>query len=600
MGAGSMRSSTVVTNSASPADPAIGLSGAPALSPKPAAKRLRTGPRRASSPAGAPGHAPAPSALLLVGPDGLIVGTPAAAPQAGDAVQPVEDDAVALLTTPAVPVRLTGPGGATEDGSEDAAAPGSTPDATAVGAEGRDVADETPGTGSRPDDAARRAAARGDETSPGTVDAGQAAGPDAQPALLTRRARRLAEDECPGAVVPEVARKAGLPERATATAAPTPLAPTARGRSAGRWVRGLSFAVLVVAMALGLGTVISGHDPAGGETATTINREKSRTQTEALLAQARTLRDAAPDTAARALLKQGAEALEIQLAALAGGPSPVSTAPAPAPAPAPSSAAGATAAGFAGALADSANTLLAHSLTADGAMGRVFAAAGTSRLLLASALDRQLGKPTPQSPYLPVTVKPLPDAAPACKATRNPQTGVSADAALITAAQAEQKAVYAYQVAGSRLPGPGFGRAVELTTVHQDRLGLLSAELAGRCLPVVPPAPGFVLNPAFMEAPAGALAKLEGELVLVYGDVAALSAPATDEASMPSAADARAAVAQPSATRPSTLREIAVAALVGSAANAQEWGGAVGALPGIPDASIAVAPAGPASVPAKP
>ncbi len=355
-------------------------------------------------------------------------------------------------------------------------------------------------------------------------------------------------------------------------------------------LRGLLFLLLIGAIVLGLGTVVPATDADAGASATEVNREAARAQTAVLLTQARTARDTEKDPAARALLAQGAGDLAVQLAAL-GGAGPEAAAPEAATSPV---AKGITTAGFAQALGGSAGTLLADALTADAALGRTFAAAGTNRLLLASALDNRLGRAAPASTYLPAAVQPVPAAPATCKNTREPQDGANVDTALSAASRAEQKAVYAYQVAGSRLAEPGLSRAVELAAVHENSLELLNDGLARRCLPTVAAVPGFALSRDFTQAPAAALAQLEGELALVYGDLAALSAPA---AGPPTAAPATNAAPKPAAAaaRVTGLRELAVAGLVESASLQREWGGGLDALPGLATTSQTAAPTVPSS-----
>jgi len=563
-------------------------------STKAAARPLRTGARRASSPAGAPASASAAPALLVFGADGKLVPAPGAASAA-----PVKDDAETHLAGP--PARAAvgsagGAGGSVEKGPHDepaseteaqaepaaSAQPDAEPDAQP------DAEPETPAEPAAGPAPSREPDEREPDEGVGSVKAADA---EPAPAPLTRRARRLAED-----VSPEAAAVPPPTETDKAPAAPPARAATALKRRKGgwAWARGLLFLVLIGAMVLGLGTVVPADDADGGASATEAARDASWTQTQLLLSLARSARDAEKDAATKTWLAHGAAALELQLAALAG--SHAATAQAAPTAPA------ATTAGFAQALAGSANTLLADSLTADGALGRTFAAAGVNRLLLAAALDSRLGKPAPPSPYLPAALQPVPDPSASCKSTRAPQAGTSADAALTAAARAEQKAAYAYQVAGSRLAEPGLSRAVELAAVHENNLGLLNAELARRCLPVAAAVPGFVLAREFTEAPEAALAKLEGELALVYGDLASLSPP--DKESPGAPATAKPGAAQAVAARLPGLREMAVAGLVGSASRQQEWGGGLDPLPGIANTAVP-APAGTAptvtgSVPAMP
>ncbi|WP_288024444.1 DUF4439 domain-containing protein [Arthrobacter sp.] len=536
-----------MTNSACPTEPAKGPSGNPA--PRKSGRPLRTGPRRASLPAGAPATASGAPAVLVFGGDGLLVRSPAATDSAGrpapeDTATSIPDDAGTPLPAPPAP---SAPAGTAPRG----------------------------GPGTRP-----------------------VPGPEAGSGPLTRRARRLAEDDSPAAaVVPGIAvesRSAALEPSAS------PPVPRRRGRVRAR-LRGLLFLLLIGAIVLVLGTVVPATDADAGASATEVNREAARARTAVLLAQARTARDAEKDPAARALLAQGSGDLAVQLAAL-GGAGDEAAAGEAATAPVTK---GITTAGFAQALGGSAATLLADALTADAALGRTFAAAGTNRLLLASALDNRLGRAAPASTYLPAAVQPVPAAPATCKSTREPQGGANVDTALSAASRAEQKAVYAYQVAGSRLAEPGLSRAVELAAVHENNLELLNDGLARRCLPTVAAVPGFALSRDFTEAPAAALAKLEGELALVYGDLAALSAPAS---ALPAAVPATNAAASNAAPKPAAkpaaaaarvteLRELAVAGMVESASLQREWGGGLDVLPGIASAAQTAAPTVPSSAP---
>ncbi|MDD0857393.1 hypothetical protein NHF46_05595 [Arthrobacter alpinus] len=54
---------------------------------------------------------------------------------------------------------------------------------------------------------------------------------------------------------------------------------------------------------------------------------------------------------------------------------------------------------------------------------------------------------------------------------------------MTAAALAEQKAVYAYQVATTRFTEPQFSKSKALLTRHQEKLEVLNEELRLRCLP---------------------------------------------------------------------------------------------------------------------
>ncbi|WP_157374890.1 DUF4439 domain-containing protein [Arthrobacter alpinus] len=555
-----------MTNSRSSVEPPVDTPGhGTAMPPTASVKPRRTGSRRVSSPAGAPATATAGSALLILGANGLLL-TPASPTRPDDG------------GTPAVAVSVAQPDAtsqATEEPETVSAVATEEPETvSAVATEEPEpvnaVATEEP----EPVNAVAEPA----------LDATVAAEPLApEPALDTaptsRRERRLAEQKVLDGVVPvpvpdpvSPAAAAGVEDPESRPAARAGKPPRMRNKF-WSYLRGFLFFTAIAAVVIGMGTVVTGQGaPTDGPNATEITRQHAWIESKALLETAQELgRTAASETNIN-LLASTAAALEIQIAALADGLPTPSVAPTPT-----TSAVAATIPGFVTALTANANILLSAAVSAEGSMGRAFAATGTSQLLAATAISQANGVPVPTSTFLlTAAAGHEAPAAQVCNTMLTPQPGVSSDAALIAAAQGEQKAVFAYQVAATRLHQPDFSKSVELLAEHQQRLVLLNRELVLRCLPQTVPVPGYVLDGAFTAAPKLALAELEGQLTLVYGDAAALSKPLRD-----GSPETAGAAPQESPATVSQLRELSVSWLLGSALNQQSWGGTVGALPGI-------------------
>lgn len=273
------------------------------------------------------------------------------------------------------------------------------------------------------------------------------------------------------------------------------------------------------------------------------------------------------------------------------------------------------------ALTQSSTASLHSAATADGGMARLLASVGAGQLMNARALAATAGLPVPEAPVLdPAGTDPASDPAAAasaatpglaiagnptpapsgqgtnpldqaapngqasaaagatpssapCPTPRKAAAGVNADQALLTATKAEQKAVYAYQVSATRMTDPASGRAVAVLATHEDRLAALQDLLRSSCLAAPDVDPGYTLAPAFTQQPAAALASLEDQLGLVYGDLVALGQGA--------------------------VRTMAITALVQSAEHGELWGPPARVLPGLdvplPAKATAPSPSAPAS-----
>ncbi|MGO2541455.1 MAG: DUF4439 domain-containing protein, partial [Specibacter sp.] len=436
-------------------------------------------------------------------------------------------------------------------------------------------------------------------------------------APLSRRERRLAEQRLDSGVEPGASASAALTTGATNPATETAKTDTAAdakeasepddttdsdsaGRSARRptpvkkrnrvvaFLRGLFFLVVISALVVGMGTVLTGNEEAAvGPSQTEQHRQAAWDATTALLAQSTALANSTDDTKTREVLDRAVKDLEVQAAALGDGLPPNTATPTPTA----TTGTPPTAAQLALALSTSGGELLDSSLTAEHAMGRVFAAAGTSQLLLGQNLSTATGSTPAATTFLPARIDfPAPEGPP-CKSTLEPRPGATIDAALRAAALAEQKAVYAYQVSTTRFAEPQFSKSADLLERHQAKLAVLNAELQVRCLPLATTVAGFDLDPTFTTTPKTALAGLEAELSGVYADLAALSTVLPDEAAA-TAAPGAAAAATPAPANTTMLREISVTWLLDSAQAQVGWGGTPPALAGMPAEST---PAGPAT-----
>lgn len=393
-------------------------------------------------------------------------------------------------------------------------------------------------------------------------------------APLSRRERRLAEQglaaPAPQAVqaAPASPTPAAVPNTSTSQgASPEPR----KRRSFWSILRGMLLLLVIAALILTLGTVVSGQDSrTAGPSSTEVARGESYKITADLLADLNVLQTRESNASVQAALTATSTALTAQLAALSDGRTATPTSSSSAnPAP--------TLAQLSDGLANNANSLLQNSLTATGALGRLFASVGTNQFLQAQALLAAAGGPALPSPTLTDSTTAPSDPAVQCHSTLQPKPGITSDEALLRAVQGEQKAIYAYQVAAARLGQPQLSRIQKLLGSHQSQLAELTEELEVRCLPAPSVVPGFALDASFATAPSIALAALEGDLAKVYGDAAALSTPIPAAPS----ASATTAAAAPSDAATSNLRQLAVSGLLDSAQNQRLWGGQVAPLPGI-------------------
>ena len=419
------------------------------------------------------------------------------------------------------------------------------------------------------------------------------------PGSLSRRERRLAEqrgaDGIASAAVKSAASESTDSESAVSASSASEdetapelqlssrakTAKTAKKRNRfGAFLRGLFFLVVISALVVAMGTVLTGQDlNASGPSPTQLQRQAAWEATTKLQSEAVNLAEASSTPQLQKTLSAAATNLGLQAAALSDGlPTEAATETATASSTSTTGSAPAplTVTGLVQGLSANAETLLGGALTAEQSMGRVFASVGTSQLLQAAELASVGGTTVPASTYTPALVDFPAASGPVCTSTLEPRPGATVDSALRAAAVAEQKAVYAYQVAATRFAEPQFSKATELLDRHQHKLELLNDELRLRCLPLAEPVAGFTLDSTFTSLPKQALSILEAQLSTIYGDLAALSptkgsdqSPTSEPASASSATPepeptASAAGATPLPINGSNLREMSVLWLLDS------------------------------------
>ncbi|WP_284983960.1 DUF4439 domain-containing protein [Arthrobacter sp. efr-133-TYG-118] len=230
-----------------------------------------------------------------------------------------------------------------------------------------------------------------------------------------------------------------------------------------------------------------------------------------------------------------------------------------------------TRAGFVSALALSASRRLADAANADGGMARLLAAVGTAQLLESSRLAATWGLPVPATPAEASTAPGPPPSCPAPSGTSTtaPTPGTAptkADlpAALAAVVSSEQEAIYAYQVALTKLDAKASATAATWLARHQELLR--GAEAQGRlhCIATPPREAGYRLPATFAAKPGLALGSMEASSLTAYADLVALSEGQT--------------------------RQWAIDGLVDAAKRSQAWGTPVGPFAGLSIDNTALPP----------
>jgi hypothetical protein len=221
-----------------------------------------------------------------------------------------------------------------------------------------------------------------------------------------------------------------------------------------------------------------------------------------------------------------------------------------------------TRAGFVSALSASASRRLADAANADGGMARLLAAVGTAQLLESSRLATNWGLPLPATPPGASAAPAPPPSCPASTGTSTtaPTPGTAptqADlpGALAAVVSSEQEAIYAYQVALTKLDAKASATASTWLARHQELLR--GAEAQGRlhCIATPPREAGYRLPATFAAKPGLALGSMESSSLTAYADLVALSEGET--------------------------RQWAIDGLVDAAKRSQAWGTPVGPFAGL-------------------
>lgn len=289
-------------------------------------------------------------------------------------------------------------------------------------------------------------------------------------------------------------------------------------------------------------------------------------------------------TQARALLRPGQPAGSPASAGTGTGSGPGSATATPATAPA-TAGAPSTPAALAAGLAASGRQRLADAASADGGTARLLAVIGTGQLLQATSLAATAGAPDPSAGRPGAAESPA--ATPSAAATACPSAPQAAEAdgqsggptaaatrhadlpnALAAVISTERETVYGYQVALTRLDGPGAATAAAQLTRHEALATAAEAQARLHCVPVPPREAGYALDPSFLASPAAGLAGLETGSLAPYADLVALSDGST--------------------------RHWAVSGLLEAARRAVQWGAKPGSMPGLAEdpAAFPTLPAG--------
>jgi hypothetical protein len=229
-----------------------------------------------------------------------------------------------------------------------------------------------------------------------------------------------------------------------------------------------------------------------------------------------------------------------------------------------------TKADFLTALSRSASQRLADAGNSDGGTARLLAAVGTAQLLESARLARAWGLPAPAGPSLalPTPALPTPVSSPAAAPSCTGDGGTTAAAtaggqanpadagdALAAVVSAEQRAVYLYQVALTRLDGAAAVTAAADLSRHQDLLHEAEGRARQHCTEPPPREAGYRLPAGLASHAAAALGEQESAALPAYGELLALSDGAT--------------------------RQWAMAGLLEGARRMESWGASPEALPGL-------------------
>ncbi|MGG5175515.1 DUF4439 domain-containing protein [Pseudarthrobacter sp. J1763] len=177
------------------------------------------------------------------------------------------------------------------------------------------------------------------------------------------------------------------------------------------------------------------------------------------------------------------------------------------------------------AIRNSGANLLKESLGQEPGMARTFASAGVSRSFASVTLAKLAKLSNVSDPRFAGFTK-----VPACSGTPvAAPAATGAAAAIASAVQSEQRSIYLYQVALTRLAPEMQNYAQKGLTAHQETLQQALALATAQCVIPSPAQPGYALPSGFTADPVQGLAGVEKAALEPYVDAVALSEGSTRE-----------------------------------------------------------------------
>ncbi|AJT40545.1 DUF4439 domain-containing protein [Psychromicrobium lacuslunae] len=330
--------------------------------------------------------------------------------------------------------------------------------------------------------------------------------PTAEVAPLTRQSLRARE------AAREHAKDIERPERKT-------------GRTILAWGRRSLLLLLIAVLVVAIGSTVTTKAPLG-PSETELARVKTLSETTVLLEQAKLLNARPASSTLTPALKTSLNTLDAAVQALT-----IPGTASASPSATPTSATTPSISGFLKGLEQQAAKNLETAGRVDPGLARLLASIGAGEAIASQYLAQLGGIPQSAPSFAapavdaPASSCPNPSAAASDQSAQPDQQGqVNQQQALNAVELAEQKAVYAYQVAATRLGTPAAAdSALKLLAAHQETLGEVRQQLSSRCQQLPAQQAGFGLSAAFLAAPNTELSSLETQLAAVYGDLIALS-----------------------------------------------------------------------------
>ncbi|NYE96702.1 hypothetical protein FHU41_002952 [Psychromicrobium silvestre] len=298
------------------------------------------------------------------------------------------------------------------------------------------------------------------------------------------------------------------------------------GRKIWRWTRRALLLALLAVLLVALGSTVATNVPAG-PTATEQARSQALNSSQQLLSESQLLLTASPKAALLPALKNAESTLSAAVKSLSLTTATVTASTTP-----QSTSQGTqkpTVAEFVAGLDAAAQSNLSTSASVDPGLARLLASVGSGQVIASQYLAQLSGLKHSAVSAPTVTAPP----SSSCSTSSSSSAGTASSAsqqapasqdALNAVALAEQKAIYAYQVAATRMETQqATDSTLKLLASHQASLSAAQNQFQALCLQAPAQQPGFPLSAAFLTSPNTVLASLENQLSLVYGDLVGLS-----------------------------------------------------------------------------